>query len=311
MNEQVGTAQSPWTNLIILLGFTLGCSVGISLFVLLLTALINGDIQALLRGTSSLNSASASTTYLLLAGSSIGTFLLPAYFLQRINARYFQLFPTYRIGDVKLYVFAFLFLLVCNPLMSVVSAWNMGLSLPESFAPIELWMRQQEDAMGRLTGDLVMVDSIPLLLANLVVIAVIPAIAEELFFRGALQHIFQRIFKNEHLTVWVVGIIFSAIHVQFFGFFPRLLLGVFFGYLFVWSRNIWVPIFAHFVNNASVTLLAFYYTRQGKTFQDLQTFDSYTLIVYLGSFIASVLFAWLFYNNTKNIRIDGKGLGEN
>lgn len=311
MNVQAQSPQSPWTNLLILLLLTLGFSVSLSFIAIIISVLISGNIQDLLSGSAKFDMSNPLTKYLVLGSSSIGTFLLPAYFLQRMNARFFELFPTYNTGNLRMYLFSFLFLLACNPLMSLVSAWNMGITLPESLGFIELWMRQQEDAMAELTSNLVMVNSVPLLLANLLVIAVLPAIAEELFFRGALQHIFQRIFKNEHLSVWVVALIFSAIHVQFFGFFPRLLLGVFFGYLFVWSRNIWVPIFAHFVNNASVTILAFYYTGQGKTFADLQTFESYTLIVYLGSLFASALFAWLFYYYTKKQAINGKGLGEN
>ena len=55
---------------------------------------------------------------------------------------------------------------------------------------------------------------------------------------------------NIHLSIWASAIIFSAIHFQFYGFIPRLLLGALFGYLYYWSGNLLIPMFAHFVNNA-------------------------------------------------------------
>src|SRR5690606_33227532 len=100
----------------------------------------------------------------------------------------------------------------------------------------ENWMRSQEDQMKDLTKQLVMVDSIGKLMLNMLVMAVIPAIVEEYYFRGALQNILGRLFKNIHVAIWVTAIIFSAIHVQFYGFFPRMLLGLIFVYAFLWSK---------------------------------------------------------------------------
>src|SRR5690606_26747624 len=120
---------------------------------------------------------------------------------------------------------------------------------------------------------------IPLLLLNIFVMALLPAIAEEFYFRGTLLHILNRVFRNDHLSVWLVAIIFSAIHLQFYGFFPRVLLGAFFGYMLIWTKNIWIPAFAHFVNNATVTVLAFVYARNGKTYEDLQSQENYPIFV--------------------------------
>jgi membrane protease YdiL (CAAX protease family) len=85
---------------------------------------------------------------------------------------------------------------------------------------------------------------------NIMIIAVLPAISEELIFRGVFQKIFQNIFRSGHLAVWFTSFLFSAIHLQFYGFLPRFILGLIFGYLFLWSRNLWFPVIAHFINNA-------------------------------------------------------------
>jgi membrane protease YdiL (CAAX protease family) len=210
--------------------------------------------------------------YGVLAVGSLFTFLLPAIFLQIIekNTVYF---PREYVNKL-IYGIVLLFLFAFSPVMQLVGEWNASMSLPESLRAVEVWMRAQEDSMAELTAKVVMVDSVPLLLLNVLVMAIFPAIAEEFFFRGSLMHIIQRMVRNPHTSIWITAVIFSAIHLQFYGFFPRLLLGALFGYMMLWSGNIWVPIVGHFINNASVTILAFYYVKQGKTYADLQTYES-------------------------------------
>jgi len=65
-----------------------------------------------------------------------------------------------------------------------------------------------------------------------------------------LQRVIGKWTRNHHIIIWSAAILFSAFHMQFFGFLPRMLLGAYFGYLLYWTRNIWIPVFAHFVNNA-------------------------------------------------------------
>jgi len=94
---------------------------------------------------------------------------------------------------------------------------------------------------------------------NILIIAILPAFGEELIFRGVLQKILSDLFRNKHAAVWVTALFFSAVHLQFFGFLPRLILGLAFGYLYLWSGTLWLPIIAHFVNNAVPALGAFFY----------------------------------------------------
>ncbi|MBE8721529.1 CPBP family intramembrane glutamic endopeptidase [Sphingobacterium pedocola] len=312
MNGYTASPNSPWKSLLILVGLTIGLSIAVQMIVLVGNIFITGDWGNIINDSNSIYADHSNLTflYLLLASSSIGTFLLPAIFLQKIES-YATYFPVEDINKIKNYVLAAVLLFAFAPLMQLIGEWNMRMQLPEAMGGVENWMRAQEDNMAVLTKNIVMVDSVGLLLLNIVVMAVLPAIAEEYFFRGSLQHIFQRVFKNHHVTVWVTAIIFSAIHVQFYGFFPRLILGVFFGYMFVWSRNIWIPIICHFLNNASVTVLAYVYTKQGKTYADLQASESYPIIVYLGSLVLTAVIGWYFYKQIhQNKAIDGERLDQ-
>jgi len=296
MNTTDGSIKNPWIDLFQLFVWLLICTLGMQV-VLLITALIFGkelsDLAVIIP-----NRGPDFFSYLALASGSLGTFLLPAYFFQQ-RRREFSLFPTDNPADWKRYVGPILFLFVLAPLMNLIGEWNMHMQLPESLSKIEAWMRQQEDNMAQLTGQIVMTTSWKRLLLNIIVIGMLPAICEEFFFRGALQHIFKRILKNEHAAVWVVGFIFSVIHFQFYGFFPRFILGVIFGYAVLWTGNIWTAVLAHFVNNTSVVIIAFYFARQGKGYEALMEVDTYPIIMYLGSFVFSAMIGFAFYHYIK------------
>jgi membrane protease YdiL (CAAX protease family) len=112
-----------------------------------------------------------------------------------------------------------------------------------------------------LTKKFLEIKSTPELMLNLVMIALIPALGEELLFRGIIQRIFTDWSKNVHAGIWISAALFSAMHMQFYGFIPRLLLGVLLGYMLVWSGSLWLPILAHFFNNASAVIAIFLYNR--------------------------------------------------
>lgn len=144
---------------------------------------------------------------------------------------------NYIVGGVGL-------VLVSLPLIALTYWVNMKIPLPD-------WAKTLEtDTAAMLEGMLTM-ESPTEFLSNILVMAVIPAIGEELLFRGIILQYFEKLFRKEHLAVWITAFVFSAIHMQFEGFIPRFLLGAVLGYLFVWSRNIWIPIIAHFFFNGS------------------------------------------------------------
>jgi membrane protease YdiL (CAAX protease family) len=96
-----------------------------------------------------------------------------------------------------------------------------------------------------------------MMIINLFIIAILPAVGEEFFFRGVLQKILIKLFKSGHVAIWVTAFIFSAMHFQFFGFVPRFILGLIFGYLFFWSGTLWLPVISHFINNAVPVIMAY------------------------------------------------------
>jgi membrane protease YdiL (CAAX protease family) len=135
------------------------------------------------------------------------------------------------------------------PLINFIGEWNMRMEFPEFLTGMERWMKNAEENAAELTEAFLKVDGTSGLLFNLFMIALLPAIGEELLFRGVIQRIFTNWTRNHHWGIWISAILFSALHIQFYGFVPRMLLGVLFGYLLVWSGSMWLPIVAHFFNN--------------------------------------------------------------
>ena len=183
--------------------------------------------------------------------SAIGTFLFPAMALAWTcsnNPKEYLSIGGMPKGQILLLTLVSVFLL--SPTISLTGMLNKQMELPSFMEPVESWMRAQEETAEQLTLLLLAGKGIMTLLFNLLVIAVAAGITEEFLFRGALQRVIGGWTRNHHIVIWSAAILFSAFHMQFFGFLPRILLGAYFGYLLYWSRNIWIPVFAHFANNA-------------------------------------------------------------
>jgi len=131
------------------------------------------------------------------------------------------------------------------------------------------------------------------MLFNIFMIAIVAAIGEELIFRGVIQKIFARWTGNIHLAIIITGFLFSLIHLQFYGFFPRWLLGVMFGYLMVWSGTLWLPIFAHFVNNA-VAVLVSYLIHKGTISEGIWEFGANRADIPV-TIAATAISAWILW----------------
>lgn len=142
--------------------------------------------------------------------------------------------------------------------MERIIAWNEAVRLPESLAALESWLRAQEDAAQALTQQILQFGSVGDMLAMLLIVGVLTGIGEEFVFRGIVQRLLLEKLRNSHAAVWIAAFLFSAIHFQFYGFVPRMLLGAFFGYLLVWSGNIWLPVAAHALNNSFAVLDAYF-----------------------------------------------------
>ena len=162
-----------------------------------------------------------------------------------------------------------LFMIMAIPFINLLGEFNQQLTLPKALAGLEAIMKASELETAKVTEQLLNAHTFNALMFNIFLIAMLPALGEELFFRGVLQHIFQD-WKGAVVSIWVTAFIFSAIHFQFYGFLPRLLLGAFFGYLLLWSDNLWLPILAHFINNL-MAVIFFYLKNNGYHVFDIDT----------------------------------------
>ena len=143
------------------------------------------------------------------------------------------------------------------PLNSIFAEWNAGLKLPESMKTLEEMMKSLQDEATEITEKMLNVNNIGGLIVNMIMIAGLAALGEELFFRSVIQTSLIRICKNAHIGIFITSVIFSFIHFEFYGFIPRLVLGLILGYMFYFSGSIWVPMLMHFVNNGTVVVLYF------------------------------------------------------
>lgn len=150
----------------------------------------------------------------------------------------------------KALLFAIAFFIVVFPFLEWLVNLNMEMKLPQGLAGLEDLIKSWEDKGKIITERFLEGGSIYVFAFNLFVMAIVPAVAEEFFFRGTLQTFLGKWLGNAHVAIIITSFLFSFIHFQFYGFVPRMLLGVIFGYFFLWSGSIWTPVLLHFTNNA-------------------------------------------------------------
>ncbi|NQU86779.1 MAG: CPBP family intramembrane metalloprotease [Mariniphaga sp.] len=232
---------------------------------------------------------------------SIGLFIIPPFIIAWLFkgqiAEYLLL--NKKITGIGV-VLVILLIFFANPAINYIGSLNTRMVFPSWLSWMEEWMRSAEDKAAVLTEAFLDVKTIPGLMFNLFMIAFLPAIGEELVFRGVIQKIFTDWTKNAHLGIWISAIIFSAFHLQFYGFMPRLLLGVLFGYLLVWSGSMWLPIIAHFVNNAAA-VIAMWMVSQDKIDPAIEEIGATSESLYIAviSFFMSIALLFLIKSHKK------------
>lgn len=203
-------------------------------------------------------------------------FLLPplcmAYLWSKKPLQWLHLRPT----TLPTAAMAVALILLALPAINLLGYINQQMTLPAFLAPLEAWMKTQEQNAAILTERFLNVQTFGGLLANILLMAALPAISEELTFRGVIQGLFnssshRTTNSSPHLAIWCSAILFSAIHLQFYGFIPRMLMGALFGYMLVWTGSMWIPILMHFANNAMAVLLYFMAQRQHWDMDKLDT----------------------------------------
>lgn len=176
--------------------------------------------------------------------------------------------------------------------VSFINQWNQGINLPEGLRGVEEWMRALEDQAMDTTMLLLSGDSPTYLLLNLLIVAGVAAVTEEIFFRGALQQFLQDKFPGGHGAVWIASLLFSLIHLQFYGFFPRVILGALLGYLFLYTRNLWIPIGVHFINNATVIIIHYFWGDNPwvQGMEEMEITVTFALVALLSTLFTILLF---------------------
>lgn len=180
-------------------------------------------------------------------------FILPPIVTAMITTRYpAELLEIMRGPRLAMILWAVVALVGSIPAMNVVIAWNDGWTLPDSMR----WVRELEES-ARLTTEVMMQGtSVWSLIVSVLIVGVLTGVAEELFFRGGVQKLLMCTRINPHIAIWLAALIFSTMHLQVYGFVPRLLLGAFFGYAMYWSGSLWLPIILHALNNSLVVVTA-------------------------------------------------------
>ncbi len=164
--------------------------------------------------------------------------------------------PAFKFSPFLLVVI-FCVMLFISPLIELLSNINQKMVLPHFLDGLQHWMRNAEDQAQKLTTILLQMKTVWSMIIKVLFIGLVTAIVEEFMFRGCIQTIFTRWTKNTHAAIWITAILFSAFHMEFFGFLPRLLLGVVFGYLVAWSGSIWTSVWAHFINNGTAVVVTY------------------------------------------------------
>lgn len=206
-------------------------------------------------------------------------FILPALIAAIVVTRLPASFLTIDVKPrLKTTLLALCILVTAMPAMEVIIQLNENIHFPESLKPIEDMLRSMENQAADAVSNLIGANTIGGLIISVLIVGLLTGVAEELFFRGALQNLFFSTNIRKHLCVWLTAIIFSFMHFQFFGFVPRVLLGAYFGYLLWWTGSVWVPILAHALNNSMAVIAEAYFVSSTDAEQVEASLESYVAI---------------------------------
>ena len=226
----------------------------VQLLVMLAIALVMLLLSGIATAPIMLGGRSRLTMLAVQAVTQLLTFLVPVVIMTTIYYRgsereYYRLeFGSHSwyygfVGAVVMLLFV--------PLNDWLTVWNDSWSLGR----IGDFLRGIQSSTEGLVEDMMDTDTIVGLACNLLVVALIPAICEEFFFRAGFQNLIQKWVKNRHLAIWLTAFVFSMAHGEVFSFMPRFVMGALLGYLYVYGGSLLTNVIAHFVNNALVVLL--------------------------------------------------------
>lgn len=287
--------QNRFVQILIFLALIVGCMVVASVLGVVVASIFYGfGIPA--------NALDQAAYYRILQSfGSVGTFMLPPLFFSYLSER--KWFSYNRMNKAPGYTMSNIVIvmsLVLLPIVWILADWNEGWKLPEALAGLDEWMRRMDEQNSELVKLMTRDSRIGILLINIFVMAVLPAVGEELMFRGTVQPFLQKWTKSPHWAIWIAAFIFSAIHFQISGFIPRMLIGAYLGYLCYWSGSLWLPILAHFMHNSMSILTDFIMLRRGFDVDNLNYTDIHGWKYILGvSIILAIGGIYLLWRNRR------------
>jgi membrane protease YdiL (CAAX protease family) len=232
--------------------------------------------------------------------NQIGFFILPAIiyaYLENRNVKSYLNIDK-QPGFFRLIIAVFL-IVAAIPAINWLVGINEQMHLPVFMKSVEDWMRESEDKTNELTEAFLNVHTISGLLVNIFIIAFLAAVGEEFLFRGVILKLFFEWLKNPHFAVLISSILFSALHMQFFGFLPRTVLGILFGYIYLWTGSLWIPVILHFVFNGITVVAAFLY-QKGIISTDIDALGTTNNIyVISASIILTIVFLLIIYKKRR------------
>jgi len=236
--KEILADKSAWVRLLFLI-----CAALASVFVIMIVLglasgfaaqLMHLPARAVIESINFLKIAQLLTTFSL--------FLLPALFLAYVSSHSFaRVMLNKTIPNLWSILLVTAIFILIQPIMNLMVDWG-------SHIPLTQWMIDKNEANEKLLERFLNVHTGGALLLNWLVVALLPAIGEEFFFRGSLQRLFAEK-MNIHVAIWLSALLFSLVHVEFSAFIPRVFLGACLGYMLAWSGSIWLPVLGHLVNN--------------------------------------------------------------
>lgn len=202
--------------------------------------------------------------------------------------------------DLRLLLLAAAALITATPMMNRLISLNEAVTLPDSLAWLEQSLKQMEEQAAATIAVMQGGTSVGDLIMNILIIGVLAGLGEELFFRGTFLRLMTTGRINPHIAVWTVAVVFSAVHLQFYGFVPRTLLGAYFGYLVVWTRCLWIPVIIHALNNIIYVSSEWAAARQGLDESAINGYDGNLLVNAASVIITAALLVIIYRLSDKS-----------
>ena len=277
----------PAASLVLLFSLFLFMLIAVSLITQLLGSLTD-NTAAILRISSVLQ--------------NVLVFILPAVATAMLSTRFpATLLAIDKFPSGKFILLSIAVLIVSIPLMNSIIDWNQNISLPDSFSQFNDYMQQLEKGAEKAVSDITGGNTVGTLIMSILIVGVFTGLGEEIFFRGGLMRLFSCIKgMSPHVAIWRSAFLFSALHMQFLGFVPRMLLGVFFGYLTFWSGSLWLPIMIHALNN-SILVTTDWINNRGGSQIDVNSIGlgDNALVLNIASIILTVIVFYALYKQSK------------